>query len=211
MAESIESFVAKLQNEGVHAGRQEAQKIVADAGKQAEQIIADANAQGEKTIANANAEAQNILSRGKTELSLAARDAVLRLQETLGKCLQAVLRYHTAEALGDVEFLGKVLHELILLYAKSEQEVVEGFKINVSPDLRQELAEWAMKEIGRERVEDINVHLNLQGTLSAAGFEYTTSGATVEVTLDSVVEALSDLVSPELRKVLESAGTENTE
>ena len=93
MAESIETFVAKLQNEGVQAGREEADKIIADAKKQAEQIVADAQDQSEKTIANANAEAENILSRGKTELSLAARDAVLRLQETLGKCLQAILRH----------------------------------------------------------------------------------------------------------------------
>jgi len=211
MAESIETFVAKLQNEGVQAGRQEADKILADAKKQAEQIVADAQEQSEKTIANANAEAENILSRGKTELSLAARDAVLRLQETLGKCLQAILRHHAAEALSDVDFLGKVLHELILLYAKSEEGTVEGFEINVSPDLRQKLADWALKEIGQERLENIQVHLDLQGTLAGAGFEYTTSGATVEVTLDSVVETLSDLVGPELRKVLESAVTENAE
>jgi len=211
MAESIETFVAKLQNEGVQAGRQEAEKIAADAQKEAERIVADAKAQSEKTIAEANAEAQNILTRGKTELSLAARDAVLRLRETLGRSLQAILRYHASEALGDVEFLGRVLHELILLYAKDEQAAREGFRVNVSPDLREKLAEWALKEIGRDRLEDINMPLDLQGTLSGAGFEYTMSGATVEVTLDSVVETLSDLVGPELRKVLESAATDNPE
>jgi len=208
MVESIETFVAKLQNEGVEAGRQEAQTIVADARTEAEKIVADAQVQADKTIAQAKAEAENLLSRGQTELSLAARDAVLRLQETLSKSLQAILRYHAGETLQDVNFLGKVLHELILLYAEDELSAKGGITFNVSPDLREKLADWALKEIGQDRLDDIGVHMDLRGTLSGAGFEYSAAGATIEVTLDSVVETLTGLVSPELRKVLESAAAD---
>ena len=207
MAESIETFVAKLQNEGVEAGRQEAQTIVSGAKTEAERIVADAQAQADKIIARAKAGAENLLSRGRTELSLAARDAVLRLQETLSKSLQAILRYQVGETLQDVNFLGKVLHELILLYAGTELTSKSGIAFNVSPELRQTLADWALKEIGQDRLDNIGVHMDLHGTLAAAGFEYTIAGATIEVTLDSVVETLTGLVSPELRKVLESAAT----
>ena len=110
MAESIETFVAKLQNEGVEAGRQEAETIVAGAKSEAERIVADAQSQADKIIAGAKSEAENLLSRGQTELSLAARDAVLGLQETLSKSLQAILRYQADVTLHDVSFLGKVLH-----------------------------------------------------------------------------------------------------
>ena len=211
MAESIETFVAKLQNEGVEAGRQEAQTIVSGAKTEAERIVADAQAQADKIIARAKAEAENLLSRGRTELSLAARDAVLRLQETLSKSLQAILRYQVGETLQDVNFLGKVLHELILLYAEDELAAKGGITFNVSPDLRQALADWALREIGQDRLDDIGVHMDLHGTLAAAGFEYTVAGATIEVTLDSVVETLAGLVGPELRKVLESAATDSPE
>ena len=211
MAESIETFVAKLQNEGVEAGRQEAQAIVADTKAESEKIVADAQSQADKIIAQAKAEAENLLSRGQTELSLAARDAVLRLQETLSKSLQAILRYHVGDALQDVNFLGKVLHELILLYAKDELASKSGITFNVSPELQQELADWALKEIGRDRLDDIGVHIDLHSTLAGAGFEYTAAGATIEVTLDSVVDTLTSLVGPELRKVLESAATDTPE
>ena len=211
MAESIETFVAKLQNEGVEAGRQEAQTIVSGAKTEAERIVADAQAQADKIIARAKAGAENLLSRGRTELSLAARDAVLRLQETLSKSLQAILRYQVGETLQDVNFLGKVLHELILLYAEDELAAKGGITFNVSPDLRQALADWALREIGQDRLDDIGVHMDLHGTLAAAGFEYTVAGATIEVTLDSVVETLAGLVGPELRKVLESAATDSPE
>ena len=211
MAESIETFVAKLQNEGVEAGRQEAQAIVADTKAESEKIVADAQSQADKIIAQAKAEAENLLSRGQTELSLAARDAVLRLQETLSKSLQTILRYQAGVTLQDVNFLGKVLHELILLYAGDELASKGGITFNVSPDLRQELADWALKEIGQDRLDDIGIHMDLHGTLASAGFEYTVAGATIEVTLDSVVETLTSLVGPELRKVLESAATDTPE
>ncbi len=211
MAESIETFVAKLQNEGVEAGRQEAQTIVSGAKTEAERIVADAQAQADKIIARAKAGAENLLSRGRTELSLAARDAVLRLQETLSKSLQAILRYQAGEILQDVGFLGKVLHELILLYAKDELAAKGGITFNVSPELREKLADWALKEIGQDRLDDIGVHMDLHGTLASAGFEYSVTGATIEVTLDSVVETLTALVGPELRKVLETAAADTPE
>ncbi|MBL7219690.1 MAG: hypothetical protein ISS69_06235 [Phycisphaerae bacterium] len=208
MAESIETFVAKLQNEGVEAGRKEAQSIVSVAKAEAEKIVADAQSQADKIIAQAKGESENLLSRGQTELSLAARDAALHLQETLSKSLQAILRYQAGETLQDVNFLGKILHELILLYAKDELASKGSITFNVSPDLRGKLADWALKEIGQDRIDDIGVHMDLHGTLASAGFEYSAAGSTIEVTLDSVVETLSSLVGPELRKVLESAATD---
>jgi len=211
MAQSIETFVAKLQNEGVEAGRKEAQTIVSDAKTEAERIVADAQSQADKIITGAKTEAENLVSRGRTELSLAARDAVLRLQETLGKSMQAVLRHQVGEKLQDVNFIGKVLHELILIYAKDELASKSGITFNVSPDLHEKLVDWALKEVGRDRLENIGIPMDLHGTLASAGFEYTATGATVEVTLDSVVETLSAMVGPELRKVLESAATGATE
>ncbi|MBT3201561.1 MAG: hypothetical protein HN350_16790 [Phycisphaerales bacterium] len=205
MAESIETFVAKLQSEGVEAGRQEADAILANAKTEAEKVVADAKDQADKIVAQAKTDAENLLTRGKTELSLASRDAVLSLQETLSKSLQAILRDKAGETLKDVDFLGKVLHELILMYAKDELAAKGGITFNVSSELRQQLADWAIKEIGQDRLDNIGIHMDLKGTLAAAGFEYTATGATVEVTLDSVVETLSSLVGPELRKVLESA------
>jgi len=211
MAESIETFVAKLQTEGVQAGRQEADAICAAAKTEAEKIVADANAEAEKIVAGAQSEAENLLSRGKTELSLAARDAVLKLQETLSKSLEAILKQQAGETLKDVDFLGKVLHELILLYAKDEMAAKSGITFNVAPELRGQLTEWALKEIGQDRLDNIGVHMDRKGTLAAAGFEYTAGGATIEVTLDSVVETLGALVGPELRKVLESGVTDTPE
>jgi hypothetical protein len=48
--------------------------------------------------------------------------------------------------------------------------------------------------------------IDLRGTLAEAGFAYEIAGGTVEVTVDSVVEVLSEMVGAELRKRVAAAG-----
>ena len=45
----------------------------------------------------------------------------------------------------------------------------------------------------------------LKGHLARAGFEYKVDGGTVEVTPESVVETLKELISPSLRELLDSS------
>jgi len=205
MGETIESFVAKLQTEGVQAGRQEADEIIADARRRAEQLVKDAERRAEEITASASAEAENILARSRTELQLAARDAAGRLREALSRAIQAILTRGAEQALTDEKFLSKLLHELVLMYARSDIAHKEGMKINVPPEIRDKLADWALGEIGRKTDETEHIHIDLKGTLSQAGFEYAIDGGTVEVTVASVVEILSQLVSPPLREVLDKA------
>ncbi len=158
----------------------------------------------DKCIANARAEAENLLARSKSELELAARDVILRLREALGRALEAILAARVKEKLSDGEFLSQTLHDLVMLYAKAEIGRKETMTINVSPELQSKLADWALKEM-TQKAQEADMGIDLKGSLSAVGFEYQISGATVEVTLESVVEALSELVSPRLREVIDKA------
>lgn len=205
MAETIESFVAKLQAEGVQAGKEQAGNIRAEAEKQAKETVAMARKQAEKIIADAQRTADENLARGKSELELAARDAALRLQQALSQALTAVLGQSARQQLEDTNFIGKLLHEIVMLYVKSDFECKDTLRINVPAEMREKLVSWAMAEIGHENVEKVRPSIDLKGTLADAGFEYTCGGSTVEVTRDSVVATLMDLVGPDLREVLAKA------
>ena len=206
MAETIESFVQKLQADGVQAGQQEAEKIRQAAKQQAAETLDQATQQAEKIIADAQTQADDLLARSRTELRLAARDAALRLRDALDRALEAVLARGAREKLGDVAFLGEVMHELIAGYAKSHLAGEgEPLSLNVRPELMEKLKDWALAEIGQQRLDELRGQFDLKGTLAAAGFEYKAGGATVEVTLDSVVLALKDLVGPSLRDLLDQA------
>ena len=203
MADTIESFVAKLQAEGVRAGQREAEKIRAEAQKQADQALRQGQDKAARIIADAEAEARNILARSRTELDLAARDTVLRLREALGALVGAVVSRGAEEALTDAEFLRQVLHELVITYARAETGTDDGLSVNVPAEMCKKLTDWAISEVGKGAAGDPSrMPLKLRGTLKEAGFEYSVAGGTVEVTLSSVVEALSEIVSPGLQELL---------
>ncbi|HUU59839.1 MAG TPA: HrpE/YscL family type III secretion apparatus protein [Phycisphaerae bacterium] len=208
MAETIEAFVARIQSEGVEAGKKQAKKLLSDARKQADEIVQQARTEAEKIIADADEQAKALLDRSRTELHLAARDTVLKLRATLAHAVELVLAGAAAEKLTDVDFLGKILHELVLLYARSDLEHAGVMSFDVPPDIRGKLAGWALREIGQESVDGLRRRINLTGTLAQAGFEYNFTGATVEVTQDSVVAMLKEMVTPRLREILEQAAAE---
>jgi len=208
MAETIESFVAKLQEEGVQAGKKHADRLRADAEAEAKRTLEQARKDAEKLLADAKAQAEEIVARGRTELELAARDATLRLQDALSRGLKALLTQEVGEPLSSSEFLGGLLHEIVLSYVKNDFEHKEVLSINVRPEMREKLISWALQEIGKETVERVRPSIDLRGTLADAGFEYRHFGSTVEVTRDSVVETLMDLVGPGLRDMLSKAVAE---
>jgi vacuolar-type H+-ATPase subunit H len=200
MADTIEAFVAKLQAEGVQAGRAAAEELIAKARRDSDEIIRQAEARAAKITSDAEAQAQATLAKAQTELQLAARDTVLRLRDAIGRAIRAVLAAGTSEKLSDPQFLSRLLSDIVLQYVQADIAGKVAFKINVSHQVQEQLAAWAL-----ERMHRGDVSLDLKGTLAEAGFEYQVGGANVEVTLTSVVDALADLVSPALREVIEQA------
>jgi V/A-type H+-transporting ATPase subunit E len=207
MAETIESFVAKLRQEGVEAGRAAAEQHLAKARQEADVVLADARAKAARIVQDAQAQAEGNLAKGRTDLELAARDVAMRLRETLGRAVREVLAAATRQQLSDPEFLKTLLHDVVIQYAQADIEAKSAVKINVAPDMQAKLADWTMALMHKPELHQVT--LDLQGTLAEAGFEYQVGGANVEVTVDSVTEALSDLVSPGLREILQRAMAED--
>ncbi|HET6428943.1 MAG TPA: V-type ATP synthase subunit E family protein [Phycisphaerae bacterium] len=208
MAESIESFVAKLQAEGVEAGRAEAARIVEQAKADAEQIVAGARGEAEKIVADAQRQAERSVAQGKAELKMAARDAVLRLRETIAAALEVVFREGAAKALRDEQFLPSLLHDVAQEYARQDAIGDWPVHIRVSDEKLHVATDWAIREMTGVDGEDWRSRIDLRGGLRSAGFEYTTSGGTVEVTPESVAAVLSEMIAPRLRELIDQAVAE---
>ena len=204
MAETIEAFVDKLQADGVQAGREAAEKIRAEAEQQASRLIQEAQEKAKTIIAEAEAESEKTRDRAETELRLAARDALVYLRETLTRALQGVLAGAAQEKLSEADFLGTLLRDIVMQYVRADAEGTTSVTINVSEEMRHQLTHWAIQALHKD-LEDSKTSVDLHGTLAGAGFEYRVSGGTVEVTVDSVVEILSQMVSPELRTLMARA------
>jgi len=204
MAETIEKFVSRLQEEGVEVGRAAAAKIQAEAEEQAKRLIDQAREQAAQIVQSAEKNAEQYMSRAKSELSLAVRDTVKALQDTLSRAMQAVLEAGARNALADTEFLKAILKDVIVQYAEADSQGEGEIQVNVSPEAGAQLAHWAIHDL-RESLNGSKATVNLHQTLKGAGFEYRVANGTVEVTVESAVGLLANLLRPELRGVLKHA------
>lgn len=204
MAETIQTFVEKIRSEGIEAGRRQADDLLAEAKQQSEGILAGAQQERDKILADAEAKAKDILARSQNELQLAARDAALRLRDAVSRALQEIIARAVEPKLADADFIGEVLHEIVTQFSKHDFEGQRNFRINVPEQMHEKFVDWAMTHIGNEAAGE-HIAIDLKGTLKQVGFEYNATGATIEVTLESVVEVLGDMVSPKLAETLNRA------
>lgn len=198
MTQTIEAFINRLHADGVEAGQEAAQRIVAEAEQRAAVLLGDAQDRANRLLEEARVEGERLRQRVDAELKLAARDTVLRLQDTLNRALRAVLYPAVREQLEDPQLLGALISELVERYAEANAGAQPAMVINVPEAMRRQLAGWVLEKFhGKDRS---GPSVELQGMLADAGFECRCADGTVEVTTDAVVDLLADMVSPALWK-----------
>jgi len=203
MPESIESFVRKLQEEGVQAGRQAAEQVIAEARQQAETILREAHLQAENILRDTQTDAKKLTEQNKNEIALAARDAILQLRENISHSLRVILENEVRAVLADQAFLAELIRDMMRQYAAQDAQRQETIEIRVPPEAVEQV-----KNLALARLRDEHGPLqkfNLFGTLKKQGFEYTVRESTVEVTVDSIGEYLGNLVTEQVRESLREA------
>lgn len=196
--ESLEAFVAQLHDEGVEAGRAEAERLVREAREQATAIVREARARADALLAEAEEGARRAEARGRDELELAARDAVLELQAALAETLTRVWSRGVAAELRDPEVLTALLREVVRAYAAGDA-VGRPTEVRVPGRLARDVEAWWSRELADALESTASVTAD---PVLDAGFEYRIGGGAVEVTVESVVEKLMQSVQPRLREIL---------
>jgi V/A-type H+/Na+-transporting ATPase subunit E len=205
MAETIEDFVRTLKEEGVQSGRAEAARIKDEAETEAKKIVASAEIRAEQLIQEARTKADQIAEQEEHELKFAARDAILRLQEGLSKSVNELLKKDTEIAFSDDGFFKELLSKTLLTYAAQDAKGDSQVTINLEPESAARLRDWVAAEIAGSASNERGVEFDLKSTLKSQGFEYRQADGTVEVTPESVAEALERFASERVRKILAQA------
>ncbi len=79
----VDALITRLRDEGVSAGRAEADRILADARRQAQQILEKTSAEARDILETAHKEADAYRAAGEEALKTAMRDAVLGMKAGL--------------------------------------------------------------------------------------------------------------------------------
>ena len=210
MVQTIEDFVKTLQEEGVEAGRRQAEKLLDEAKQRAERIIEHAKQQAAQILDEARREAERVRVRGETELRLAARDTITRLLDALNSALRAVLFPAVRRTLMDQQFLSELIREVVLRYVEADaidrSEVVVRISKEIDDKQRQPMAAGLLETLAQRGGQLASI--DLEAVLAEAGFELVLRDGAVEVTAEAVVDSLTEMVGPEVRKLIsEAAGS----
>jgi V/A-type H+-transporting ATPase subunit E len=204
MAHTVQSFIDTLRADGVEAGRKAAEEIQRQAEQQAEQVIRQAEAKAQKILEEAEQNRQRTVERTRTDLELAARDTVAKLGGVLSQAVNRVLAQAASKTLEDTAFVKDLIREIACTYAQADAKGDRTIDLNVPESMRAKLADWIISTFHEESADN-ELSVELHGALASAGFEYKLSGGTVEVTPESVMQALSQLVSPQLQELIASS------
>ncbi len=108
-ASGVETLIARLRDEGVGAGRAEAERIVAEAQALARATVEEAQLQAADTLERARRQAANLQRAGEDALKAAARDAVLDLKDFLSRRFAGDVVKTVSTAMRDEELLKRMI------------------------------------------------------------------------------------------------------
>ena len=112
-ARGVDTLIAKLRSDGIDAGTQKAEQIIAEAKADAAKLLADAKTDADKALSDARRASDRYETAGKEALNTAMRDAVLTMKSTLMAKFEIDVQRMVSETLADPEMLKQMVLELV--------------------------------------------------------------------------------------------------
>ena len=216
-ASGVDALIAKLRDEGVSAGRDEAEKIVAEARAKSKAIVDKAKTEAKEHLAAARKEGDAYRSAGEEAVKTAMRDAILEMKSRLMQRFSADVKRLASEELGKEETLKQMILELVgrvrrdtALDEAGDVDVILPEKAAGLEELRKNPAEL-QKGAATRYVLGLTDEMLREGVTFSA-FEEAGSGVRIrvvegEIAIDLTDEAVAALLlqhlQPRFRAVLE--------
>ena len=109
VSSGVHDLIARLRDEGVEAGKKEAEEMIRKATEQAAQIVAEAKEQARETIDKARQDIELERTASREAFKVAIRDTRLELGEELKAVFAAHVRRLVSAELQDKEFLRQIV------------------------------------------------------------------------------------------------------
>lgn len=217
VSSGVDALIARLREDGVSAGRSDAEKIVADARAQAKRILDEATAEAKSKLETAHRESDAYRSAGEQALKSAMRDAVLEMKAQLMDRFSADVKRLVSHDLADPEMLRRLILE-VAGRARDRTGLDEAETLDVilpESAVGMEELRGDPDELQKGRLTGFVLGLTgemLREGVSFSATEDMNSGVRVhvaekEITVDLTDEAVADLLlkhlQPRFRAILE--------
>jgi len=111
-SQGIDALIARLREQGVAAGREEAEKIVADARAMAKEIVDKAKEEAKKHIEASHKQADAFQSAGVAAIQMAMRDTILDMKSHLMQQFSSDVKRLVSRNLQDEALLRQMILEV---------------------------------------------------------------------------------------------------
>ncbi len=116
MDNKLQQLTQQLFDEGLERGREEADRLLADAKAKAEKIVADATLQAEDIVKKAKSEAEDAKKNSMTEISMAGKQAIAKIKSEIEN---VIVTKSTSKELMAVAMDASFIKEMLVAVAKN--------------------------------------------------------------------------------------------
>jgi len=127
LSSGVQELIDRLHQDGIDKGREEADRIIAEAREEAKNVLLNARHEAERIRSKAQEEADHFANAGRDAIKLAARDTILQLKSSLTRQFARRIGEMVAETVSDETFLQRLILEVAgrALPAEAEQQQQE--------------------------------------------------------------------------------------
>ena len=193
--DKIQEITSKLYAEGIEKGKEEADKIVAEAKVLRDQIVEEAKKEAEQIVVSAKKETHEWKSNTESELKLFASQAVEALKSEITNLVTGKLSASNVKAaLEDKTFMQKLITELVQNWSKNETLTIG---VENSEELKQYISENAKYLLDKGlKIESVN-GLKTSFILSPEDGSYR-----VKFGEEEFIEYFREFLRPQIQKLL---------
>lgn len=210
----VQQLIDRIRRDGVTKGRSEGEALIASAREEAVRILDQAKTEAEQIRSAARADAQRLQKSTEEALRLAARDAVLALNEALRTDFTAKVQRMVSHTMQDRTFLERLILEIarrampedagqavdVLLPAN----VISAEELKKNP---QELAEGSLSrfilELSNEVLREGLTFLPAEDDRPGLRIQLKDHDVEIELSDDAVTELLMEHLSPRFRALMD--------
>jgi V/A-type H+-transporting ATPase subunit E len=200
MPEEIRDLIEKINQEGIRAAEEKAQKIEAAAKQRADDMLAQARLEAEKIVAAAHERIRREEEREKALLSQAGRDLLLSFRNEMNAMLGRMMVKEIQQALTP-EALFRLLSEVVQHHSAGEHGDIAVF-------LKKEDLEILEKNFLQKLREETKKNIVLRPAEEVSGgfiISFDSGRSLYDFTDKALAEYIGAYLKPKLNKILQEA------
>ncbi len=197
----LQELIDKIRQDGVGAAEAEAEKILNSAEAEAQRIIAEAKTEADKILANAKNETARMEKSSEDAIRQAGRNLLISFRESVARELKAIIS-ESVDAVYSSQLLEKIIVDVVERWSVNPE--VQNLAVILNNDDIARLEKTMMASL-KERVKKgvtLKANDNFDG-----GFRIVANDDDVyyDYSEDTVVEMLSNYLSPKIAKLMKEA------